>query len=156
MIMTSLRISVSSSRGGEAWEKGAPRGRLSAMERLIKWSVCGLPGLLLLANVALFAAIKITQDPAPRPLDGQRIFAASRPAVWLIQANYQVAVSVPEPTLPKASEDRLTQELIAMVRAGKLSTQPAAIDQAAVNVLLDNPDAYFVAGAYPEKDDPAR
>jgi len=123
------------------------------MERLIKWSVLGLLGLVLLANGALFAAIKITQDPAPRPLDGQRIFAASRPAVWLIQANYQVAVSVPEPTLPKASQDRLTQELIAMVRAGKLSLQPAAIDQAAVNLILDNPDGYFVAGTNRIKDD---
>ena len=116
------------------------------MERLIKRLVLGLLVLVLLANAALFAAIKITQDPAPRPLDGPRIFAASRPAVMLIQANYQVTVSTPEPTIPKASEDRLTRELIAMARAGRLSLQQAAIDQAAVNLILDNPDAYFVPG----------
>jgi hypothetical protein len=29
------------------------------MERLIKWSVLGLLGLVLLANAALFAAIKV-------------------------------------------------------------------------------------------------
>ena len=123
------------------------------MVRLLKWVVLGLFGLTLLANGALLAAIKITQDPAPRPLDGPRIFEASRPAVMLIQANYKVAVSLPEPTLPKASEDRLDQQLIAMVRAGKLPLQEAAIEQAAVNLMLDNPDAYFVPGTTRVKDD---
>jgi S1-C subfamily serine protease len=123
------------------------------MGRLIKWFVLALLAVVVLANAALFAAIKITQDPAPRPLDGQRIFAASRPAVMLIQANYKVTVSLPEPTLPKASEDRLDQELIAMVRSGKLPLQTAAIDQAAVNLLLDNPEAYFVPGATRVSDD---
>jgi S1-C subfamily serine protease len=123
------------------------------MGRLIKWVVLGLLALVVLANAALFVAIKITQDPAPRPLDAQRIFAASRPAVMLIQANYKVTISLPEATLPKASEDRLDQVLIAMVRSGKLPLQDAAIDQAAVNLLLDNPDAYFVPGATRLNDD---
>jgi len=122
------------------------------MERLIKWSMLALLAVVVLANAALFAAIKITQDPAPRPLNGQRIFAASRPAVMLIQANYAVAVSIPEPTIPKASQDRLDQELIAMARAGKLVIQQAAIEQAAVNLILDNPDAYFVPGTNRIKD----
>jgi S1-C subfamily serine protease len=123
------------------------------MERLIKVLVLTVLVLVALANAALFAAIKFTQDPAPRPLDGQRIFEASRPAVMLIQANYAVKVSLPEATLPKASQDRLDQELIAMVRAGRLSLQAAAIDQAAVNLLLDNPDAYFVPGPTRFNDD---
>lgn len=116
------------------------------MERLIKWLVLTLLVLVAVANAALFAAIKITQDPAPRPLAGQRIFTASRPAVILIQANYAVSVSIPEATLPKASQDRLEQEIIALYRAGKLPLQQAAFEQAAVNLILDNPDAYFVAG----------
>lgn len=123
------------------------------MGRLFKWLVLGLFGLTLLANGALLAAIKITQDPAPRPLDGTRIFAASRPAVILIQSDYKVTVSLPEPTLPKASEDRLDQQLIAMVRAGRLPLQEAAIGQAAVNLMLDNPDAYFVPGTTRLSDD---
>jgi S1-C subfamily serine protease len=123
------------------------------MERLITRLVVALLALVVLANAALFAAVKITQDPAPRTLDGERIFAASRPAVMLIQANYAVTVSFPESTLPKASQDRLDQQLIAMVRAGRLSLSPAAIDQAAVNLILDNPDAYFVPGANRIKDD---
>ncbi len=123
------------------------------MERLLKWLVLGLFGLTLVANGALLAAIKITQDPAPRPLDGPRIFEASRPAVMLIQTNYKVTVSLPEPTLPKASEDRLDQQLIAMVRAGKLPLQEAAIEQAAVNLMLDNPDGYFVPGTTRINDD---
>lgn len=123
------------------------------MGRPLKRLVFALLALVVLANAALFAAIKITQDPAPRPLDGQRIFAASRPAVTLIQADYKVSVSLPEPTLPKASEDRLDQQLLAMVRSGKLPLQAAAIDQAAVNLLLDNPDGYFVPGATRVNDD---
>jgi serine protease Do len=123
------------------------------MGRLVTRLVLGLLVLAALANAALFAAIKFTQDPAPRPLNGQRIFDASRPAVMLIQANYAVKVSLPEPTLPKASEDRLKQELIAMVRAGKLALNDAAIDQAAVNLMLDNPDAYFVPGTTRVSDD---
>lgn len=123
------------------------------MGRVIARLALGLLALVVLANAALFAAIKITQDPAPRPLDGQRIFAASRPAVILIQTNYKVTVSLPEPTAPKASQDRLEQQLIAMYRAGKLSLQQAAIDQAAVNLILDNPDAYFVPGATRVNDD---
>jgi S1-C subfamily serine protease len=123
------------------------------MERLITRLVLALLALVVLANAGLFAAVKITQDPAPRTLDGERIFAASRPAVMLIQANYAVTVSFPESTLPKASQDRLDQQLIAMVRAGRLSLSPAAIDQAAVNLILDNPDAYFVPGANRIKDD---
>ena len=123
------------------------------MERLITRLVVALLALVVLANAALFAAIKITQDPAPRSLDGQRIFTASRPAVVLIQANYAVTASFPEPTVPKSSQDRLDQQLIAMVRAGRLSLQPAAIDQAAVNLILDSPDVYFVPGANRIKDD---
>jgi len=123
------------------------------MERLITRLVLALLALVVLANAALFAAVKITQDPAPRALDGERIFAASRPAVVLIQANYAVTVSFPEPTVPKSSQDRLDQQLIAMVRAGRLSLSPAAIDQAAVNLILDNPDAYFVPGANRLTDD---
>ncbi len=123
------------------------------MERLITRLVVALLALVVLANAALFAAIKITQDPAPRSLDGQRIFTASRPAVVLIQANYAVTASFPEPTVPKSSQDRLDQQLIAMVRAGRLTLQPAAIDQAAVNLILDNPDVYFVPGANRIKDD---
>ncbi len=123
------------------------------MERLITRLVVALLALVVLANAALFAAFKITQDPAPRSLDGQRIFTASRPAVVLIQANYAVTASFPEPTVPKSSQDRLDQQLIAMVRAGRLSLQPAAIDQAAVNLILDNPDVYFVPGANRIKDD---
>jgi len=124
-----------------------------SMERLITRLVVALLALVVLANAALFAAIKITQDPAPRSLDGQRIFTASRPAVVLIQANYAVTASFPEPTVPKSSQDRLDQQLIAMVRAGRLTLQPAAIDQAAVNLILDSPDVYFVPGANRIKDD---
>lgn len=125
---------------------GVSQGGASAIERLIRRLVLGLLVLVVLANAALFAAIKITQDPAPRALDGQRIFAASRPAVVLIQTEYAISASLPEATLPKASQDRIDQQLIAMVRAGRLSLNPSAIDQAAVNLLLDSPDAYFVPG----------
>jgi serine protease Do len=123
------------------------------MRRLIKWVVLTLLALVVLANAALFAGIKLTQDPAARPLDGPRIFAASRPAVVLIQANYTVGVSLPEPTIPKASQDRVEKELVAMYRAGNLAPQESAFEQAAVNLLLDNPDAYFVPGTTRINDD---
>ncbi len=125
------------------------------MERLIKRLVLGLIVLVAAANVALFAGIWITRDPATRPPDGQRIFTASRPAVVLIQANYQLTASVPEATLSAASRNRLTRELTAMVVSGRLAYTDAAIDQAALNLLLANPDAYFVAGSNRTSDDVA-
>jgi len=69
------------------------------MARLIKPFVLTLLALALLANAAGFAAVWVTRDPAPRALDGQRIFTASEPAVVLIQANYD-AVSYTHLTLP--------------------------------------------------------
>jgi serine protease Do len=116
------------------------------MGRLIKLSALTLLALVALANGALLAGIWLTQDPAPRPLTGERIFNASRPAVMLIQANYQVTVSLPEVTVPQASKNRIEQQLLAMVRAGRLPLQEAAIEQAAINLMLDNPDAYVVPG----------
>ena len=123
------------------------------MERLIKRLAVGLLALVAVANAALFAGISLTRDPAPRPLDGQRIFVASRPAVVLVQANYQLTASVPEPTFPKASQDRLERQLVAMVESGRLPYQEAAIKRAAVDLLLSNPDAYFVPGSNRISDD---
>ena len=123
------------------------------MERLIKRLVIGLLIFAAVANAALFAGIYLTQDPAPRALDGQRIFTASRPAVVLVQANYGLTVSVPDATLPQASKNRLTRELTALVASGRVAYNGAAIDQAAVNLLLGNPDAYFVPGGNRTSDD---
>jgi S1-C subfamily serine protease len=117
------------------------------MERLVRRLVLGLLILAAVANVALFGGIWLTRDPSPRPLDGSRIFAASRPAVMLVQANYQVTVSLPEVTVPQSSRDRITQQLIALVRAGRVALQDAALQQAAINLILDNPDAYVVPGS---------
>ena len=123
------------------------------MTRLITRLIFGLLVVAALVNAGLFAAIWLTQDPAPRPLDAQRIFVASRPAVVLVQANYHFTASVPEPTLPAASKNRLERELVNMVASGRVAYNQAAVDQAALNLLLGSPDAYFTPGSNRVSDD---
>ena len=116
------------------------------MARWITRIVLALLVLAVVANAGLLGAVWLTQDPAPRPLTGQRIFEASRPAVMLIQANYDVTVSVPEVTVPASSQKKLEQQLIAMLDAGRLADTQAAIEQAAINLVVDHPQDYFVPG----------
>jgi len=80
--------------------------------KLLRRLSIGVFVLVGLGAAGLLAAIWMTREPAPSPLTGQRIFAASRPAVPLVQADFDVKSSIPEPTIPKAKQDQIANQLI--------------------------------------------
>ena len=117
------------------------------MRRIARGVVIGLITLVLLANAALLGGIIYTREPAPKPLDAQRIMTASQPAVVLIQANYQVTGSVADITIPDANVQKLIKQVQAMIRSGQVAYSQAAAERAAVNLVVNNPDAYYAPGS---------
>jgi serine protease Do len=118
-------------------ETGNRRIRVAAVVVLV------LLGVVVLADLAYGAAILLTREPSPRPLTGQRIFHASRPAIVLVQSVYTVKASLPDADLPAAKQTDITNQLIAMVRSGQLPLDESRVDQAAFDIIASNPDAYF-------------
>jgi serine protease Do len=117
------------------------------VRRVIRFVVAGLLVVGIAANGALLAGIWFTREPAPKPLTAERLETASRPALVLVQANYTVSTSLPTFTIPDSKRPLLISKLQAMVNAGQLNPyDDAAIKRAAVNVILANPDAYYVPG----------
>jgi S1-C subfamily serine protease len=114
---------------------------------MIRRLVIGMLAVVLLANAALLAGIVITGEPASRPLDGDRILTASRPAILLVQSNYTVSASMPQPIIPDSKVQVLVDQVINQVRAGQVAPNEAAAKQAAINLIVANPDAYFEPGA---------
>lgn len=110
---------------------------------LARWIGLALLGLVVLADAGYAAAVVATREPAPRPLTGDRIFHASRPAVVLVQGEYHVTASVPDAELAPGKQQDIDNQLLAMVRAGKLPLNDAKINQAAFDIMAANPDAYF-------------
>ncbi len=122
------------------------------MRRTARGVVIGLITLVLLANAALLGGIIITREPAPKSLDAQRIMTASRPAVVLIQANYTVTGSLADITIPDASVQKLIKQVQDMIRSGQVAYSEAAAEQAAVNLVVNNPDAYYAPGNRTSQD----
>lgn len=118
------------------------------MRRVIRFVLAGLLVLGVAANGALLGGIWFTREPAPKPLTSSRIDTASRPAVVLVQANYTVSTSLPSFTIPQSRvKSVLVPKLQALVNAGKLNPYDnAAIERAAINIILANPDAYYAPG----------
>lgn len=102
--------------------------------------------MVLLANAALLGGIIYTREPAAKPLDAQRIMTASRPAVVLIQANYAVTGSLPDITISDGNWQKLVKQVQNMINSGQITYSQAAAEQAVVNLVSANPDAYFTAG----------
>ena len=117
------------------------------MLKLVRPLVAALLLLAAAGNGALAAGVVLTRPPAPRPLTEQRVFAASRPALVLVQSNYTVTVSRPQLTIPSVKVDLLAQQVVDLYRAGKVAGTEAALEQAAINLLLGNPGAYFEPGS---------
>ena len=117
------------------------------MRRVVRFVVAGLLVVGIAANGALLAGIWFTREPAPKSLTAQRVETASRPALVLVQANYTVSTSLPTFTIPQSKNSLLIRKLQALVDAGKLNPyDDAAVKRAAVNIILANPDAYYVPG----------
>ena len=117
------------------------------MKHVFRISAIALLALAVVGNAALLGGIIVTREPAPKPLTAERIKAASQPAIVLIQSNYTVSISIPTPTISQAAENSLISVLRGMVDNGTLNPyNRAAIEQAAFNIILANPDRYYSAG----------
>jgi serine protease Do len=117
------------------------------VRRVIRFVVAGLLVVGIAADGALLAGIWFTREPAPKPLTAKRIETASRPAVVLVQANYTVSTSLPSFTIPDSKKQLVINKLVALVEAGQLDpNNKAAVERAALNIILAKPDAYFVPG----------
>jgi serine protease Do len=121
------------------------RGTWNRRIKLVVVAVAALLGVVVLADAAYGAALVLTREPAARPLTGQRILHASRPAVVLVQGVYTVKASLPHPDLSPARQDDITNQLIAMIRSGRLPLDEARVAQAGFDIIASDPDAYFSA-----------
>jgi S1-C subfamily serine protease len=111
--------------------------------RLASILVIALLSLVVLGDAAYGAALLLTREPAPRPLTGDRIFHASRPAVMLVQAEYTVQASIPDADLAPGKQTDLQNQLLAMYRSGQLPLDQNAFGQASFNIIAANPDAWL-------------
>jgi len=116
------------------------------LRRVLRIAVATLLVLAVVGNAALVAAIVITREPAPRPLTATRIETASRPAIVLVQSNYHVSITVPAFVITDATEKSIEKQLLPRINSGEITTN-AAYHQAANQLILANPDAYYSVGA---------
>jgi serine protease Do len=72
-----------------------------------------------------------------------QIFEASKPAVVLVEAAESVRWSVPEPRVDPSKEGQLQSRLMAMVRAGTVAPSQEALKRATVQLITDDPGAWF-------------
>jgi S1-C subfamily serine protease len=115
------------------------------VRRGLRIGVIGLLLLALVANAGLLVGVVLTREPAPKPLTGQRIQTASRPAIVLIQSNYTVSASIPQPVVTDATVQQIYNQLLPRIYSGEITSQ-AALDQAIIEAVLANPDAYISVG----------
>ncbi len=106
--------------------------------------VLALLGLAVIGDVAYGASLLLTREPTPRPLTGDRIFHASRPAVVLVQGEYSVQASIPDADLGPGKLTDIEDQLIAMIRSGQLPLDDNRINQAYFDIIVANPGAYLV------------
>ncbi len=104
-----------------------------------------LLAIAIIAGEGFGAWMIATREPAPKRLTPDRIEAASRPAIMLIQSDFAASVSVPDVIIPDAKYNQLVDKLQAMVNAGQL-TSDAQVDRAAIDLVASNPGAYYAAG----------
>lgn len=69
----------------------------------------------------------------------------AKPAVVIVEADNAVTWSVPQPTLAAPKAQQLRDRLTALVRAGLVANNQAAIGQAAITLLAGDPGAWFSA-----------
>ena len=115
------------------------------MKRVLRIGVTVLLALALVGNAALGVGAYVTREPAAKPLTGDRIVTASRPAVVLVQANYSLSASLASMDMPQSKVDELVAQIQAMYRSGQISTLAQA-ERAALNLVLSNPGEYYVPG----------
>jgi serine protease Do len=109
------------------------RGALAAAGAIIS---LGLPGCGFQAQAG------------PAPLAPQRVADIARPAMALVQVDYDATITVPKLAVAKDKDRQIIDILIKQVQAGKLSPNDnAAINTAYERELLAHPARYFSASA---------
>jgi S1-C subfamily serine protease len=116
------------------------------LKRVVRVLVIALLALAILGNGTLAAALVATREPAPKPLDAERVATASKPAIALIESSYTIAVSIPTPTVTEATKNVIQNRLQPLVNSGQITTQ-AQWEHAWYQLIINNPDSYFSPGA---------
>lgn len=93
------------------------------------------------------AACSPLQPGPPASLTPNDVFEATKPAAVIIEADNAVTWSVPQPVLTPQKQQQLQSRLVAMVRAGQVASDQAAIGQAAVQLLVGSPGSWFSTGS---------
>ena len=78
---------------------------------------------------------------AAKPTSAE-IYQTARLGTVMVVSQYQTQVSVPEGHIPADKEALLKQQLISMVQSGQVADNPAALTQAALQLILNNPLNY--------------
>lgn len=117
------------------------------MRRSLRVAVGILLGLAIIVNGALLAGLVAFREPVPQTLTSARIQKASLPAIVLIQSNYTVTASVPEPYISDSSWKVIERKVADMYYSGQITNSQADINRAVTNIVLGNPDAYYSIGS---------
>ena len=80
---------------------------------------------------------------ADQQLSTAQIFEATKPAVVLVESAEAVTWSVPEPRIDPSKQGLLQDQLAARVRAGTVGSSEDALKRAAVELITDDPGAWF-------------
>jgi S1-C subfamily serine protease len=115
------------------------------VKRVLRVAVIFLLVLAILGNAALGVGAIVTREPAPKSLTGDRVVAASRPAIVFIQSNYALSASLASMDMPQSTYHELVAQIQAMWRSGRLHSDSEAY-QAAINLVISNPAEYYVPG----------
>ena len=105
------------------------------------------PAALLLLLLLLLLLACSRSGPGTPVLSPQELFEVAKPAVVMVETDNAVTWSVPQPTLTPQKAQQLRNAVVAMVRAGQVANTEAAIGQASIRLLVDNPGGWFTAGA---------
>ena len=102
--------------------------------------------LLCLAFAAVLSGCSLQPSAPADQLSATQIFEASKPAVVLVEAAQAVSWSVPEPRIDPSKQGMLQDQLAAMVRAGTIGSSEDALKRAAVQLITNDPGAWFSLG----------
>jgi S1-C subfamily serine protease len=97
--------------------------------------------------VLALAATACTAPLGTPGLSPAQVFEAVRPGVVIVETDDQVTWSVPQAVLTPEREAQLRARVVAMVRAGQVANTTAAIGQASLELLVQDPGAWFTTGS---------
>lgn len=93
--------------------------------------------------LALAACAPGQPQEKSRDLPATQVFEAAKPAVVIVETAATVTWSVPQPEFDQSKQGQLTDRLTSLVRSGSAAPSEAALNQAALQILTDDPGAWF-------------